>query len=332
MEWFEMPDKAQVHPTEILSLGIVKRIGKSANDQVSLPSHRLFLDPPVKVTSRNAYEDFVGQVLSDYKEANENRLIVADYDGTLSHFFDDPDQAIPTKELMTALEKLSSDPRNTVWIISGRDEKFLHNHFSLIENLGLAAEYGVAVREPGKKQWFRSLSVGNDLDEAVSLMKESVKKIKGSAIETKPSSRVWHYRRVYEGNEEACVREAENLELHLNRLITKKNLPYDVVSGNLVVEVKPKNTNKRIALENIYEKSSSHPGFVLIAGDAKPDEEMFEVGSEKRSVAVKNSITPRLYTVKVKNGVDVETRAGYSLEDSTEMVGLLKVLSEHKND
>jgi trehalose 6-phosphate synthase/phosphatase len=48
---------------------------------------------------------------------------------------------------------LAADPKNMVWIISGRDGEFLEHHLGHIENLGFSAEHGGFIRERGSKEW-----------------------------------------------------------------------------------------------------------------------------------------------------------------------------------
>jgi trehalose 6-phosphate synthase/phosphatase len=48
-----------------------------------------------------------------------------DYDGTLTPIVKDPQAAIPSDRVIRTIKTLASDPRNAVWIISGRDQAFL---------------------------------------------------------------------------------------------------------------------------------------------------------------------------------------------------------------
>jgi trehalose 6-phosphate synthase/phosphatase len=57
--------------------------------------------------------------------------------------------ATPSKGTLMALEKLSEDPKNVVYIISGRDGSFLDQHLGYLKNVGFSAEHGCFVREPG---------------------------------------------------------------------------------------------------------------------------------------------------------------------------------------
>lgn len=61
--------------------------------------------------------------------------------------------AVPSSATLEALEKLSNDPTNVVYIISGRDQEFLEKHLGHLKNVGFSAEHGGFVKEPGSGQW-----------------------------------------------------------------------------------------------------------------------------------------------------------------------------------
>lgn len=61
--------------------------------------------------------------------------------------------AVPSEEALEALEKLTRDPKNLVYIISGRDQDFLEQHFGHFRNLGMSAEHGGFIKEPGHGRW-----------------------------------------------------------------------------------------------------------------------------------------------------------------------------------
>lgn len=101
----------------------------------------------------------------------KKRLILLDYDvrglfifrmfilsdfsaqGTLTPIVRVPSAAVPSEETLEALFKLAEDPRNLVYIISGRDEAFLVQHLGHITNLGMSAEHGCFVKEPRSSEW-----------------------------------------------------------------------------------------------------------------------------------------------------------------------------------
>eukprot|EP00268_Persea_americana_P041062 TRINITY_DN4089_c0_g1_i2.p1 TRINITY_DN4089_c0_g1~~TRINITY_DN4089_c0_g1_i2.p1 ORF type:complete len:693 (+),score=110.89 TRINITY_DN4089_c0_g1_i2:313-2391(+) len=85
----------------------------------------------------------VEHILSAYKRTNR-RAIFLDYDGTIM-----PQASIcktPSAEVISVLDNLCSDPKNTVFIISGRGKSCLSEWFAPCEMLGIAAEHGYFIR------------------------------------------------------------------------------------------------------------------------------------------------------------------------------------------
>ena len=85
----------------------------------------------------------VDSIVSAYKDT-QNRLILLDYDGTMM-----PQASInktPSTEVISVLNYLCSDPKNMVFIVSGRDKDCLSKWFSPCEKLGLSAEHGYFTR------------------------------------------------------------------------------------------------------------------------------------------------------------------------------------------
>lgn len=82
-------------------------------------------------------------VASAYRNTN-SRLILLDYDGTIMPKMSD-DKA-PSKEIISVLNCLCSDPKNNVFIVSGRGKDSLSEWFSPCENLGLSSEHGYFIR------------------------------------------------------------------------------------------------------------------------------------------------------------------------------------------
>jgi len=83
----------------------------------------------------------------------QKRLFLFDYDGTLAPIVKTPSLAVPSEATLEALERLSLDPKNLVYIISGRDGGFLEQHLGHLKNVGFSAEHGGFVRERGNAEW-----------------------------------------------------------------------------------------------------------------------------------------------------------------------------------
>lgn len=82
-------------------------------------------------------------IVSAYKRT-KNRAILLDYDGAMML----PGSIIttPNTEAVGILNNLCNDPKNVVFLVSGKDRKTLTKWFSSCEKLGIAAEHGYYVR------------------------------------------------------------------------------------------------------------------------------------------------------------------------------------------
>lgn len=81
--------------------------------------------------------------MSAYKRTN-NRLILLNYDGTML-----PKSLVdktPSNEVILVLNELCSDPKNVVFVVSGRRKDCLSKWFSPCEKLGISAEHGYFTR------------------------------------------------------------------------------------------------------------------------------------------------------------------------------------------
>lgn len=75
------------------------------------------------------------------------------FQGTLTPIVKVPSEALPTPLCRETIVKLSEDPKNIVYLISGRDSDFLEEHWGNVRLLGLSAEHGCFVRQPGSNGW-----------------------------------------------------------------------------------------------------------------------------------------------------------------------------------
>jgi trehalose 6-phosphate synthase/phosphatase len=102
----------------------------------------------------------IAQIKLKYNQAKQ-RLILLDYDGTLTALKPRPEDAQPTPELISILQQLASDPANHIVINSGRD------HFTLEKWLGslpvsMAAEPCVTFTIMPCQGSFLHFQMGND--------------------------------------------------------------------------------------------------------------------------------------------------------------------------
>ncbi|KAI1148362.1 trehalose-phosphatase [Nemania diffusa] len=242
----------------------------------------------------NATPVLDGTMLLERYRAADKRLFLFDYDGTLTPIVRDPHAAIPSERVIQTLRTMASDPRNAVWIISGRDQEFLQQHLGHITELGFSAEHGSFIRNPGETSW-ENLAETLDMSwqaEVVKVFQKYTDRVLGSFIERKRCALTWHYRKA---DPELGAHESK-VALHELRSTVAKKWDVDVMEGKANLEVRPTFINKGEIVKRLvrhYNSDStgetdetktaqqdsvdegSKLGFVLCCGDDFTDEDMF---------------------------------------------------------
>ncbi|KAK8206578.1 threalose-6-phosphate phosphatase [Zalaria obscura] len=215
------------------------------------------------------------KLLAQYKKS-EKRLFMFDYDGTLTPIVKDPQSAIPSDRVIRTLKMLAADPKNAVWIISGRDQAFLDEWMGHITELGLSAEHGSFLRQPRSDVW-ENLTEKEDMSwqsKVMDVFQHYTERTQGSFIERKKIALTWHYRRA---DPEYGAFQARECRKHLENTVAKK-YDVEVMPGKANLEVRPKFVNKgEIAKRLVNEYSHNggkSPEFVLCLGDDFTDEGM----------------------------------------------------------
>lgn len=229
-------------------------------------------------------------LLENYKAA-QRRLFLFDYDGTLTPIVQDPSAAIPTARLYGILTKLLEDPKNQIWIISGRDQQFLNKWMgSKLPQMGLSAEHGCFIKDVNTKDWI-NLTEKVDMSwqaKVGEVMQEFTDKTPGSFIERKKVALTWHYRRAAPE-----LGEFHAGELKQKLLTFTDDYGLEVMDGKANIEVRPRFVNKgEIVKSLVWHKHGDPkdfletidtsklsvedmPDFILCLGDDFTDEDMF---------------------------------------------------------
>jgi trehalose 6-phosphate synthase/phosphatase len=244
---------------------------------------------------------------ADYLKAKQ-RLILLDYDGTLTPLKKKPEQARPDEELIRLLKTLNSDPKNTVVVVSGRDRDCLSEWLEETE-IDLVAEHGTWLREASWKDWVvEEKGLSEEWKQNFyPILEMFSERTPGSFVEEKTHALVWHYRKA----------EPEIGELRAKELIDSlhdmlSGTALQVLLGSKVVEIKPIGVNKGKAVRHWIDKHKSWD-FILGMGDDWTDEDIFSAMPE-------NSWSIRI-------GFKPFTRASYFIPSSDEARSLLKYLS-----
>ncbi|KAK0624317.1 putative trehalose-6-phosphate synthase/trehalose phosphatase [Immersiella caudata] len=228
-------------------------------------------------------------LLNKYNAAKK-RLFMFDYDGTLTPIVREPSAAVPSQLLLTSLKALAADPRNAVWIISGRDQEFLTQHLGHIGELGFSAEHGSFMRHPGDSTW-ENLAEKFDMgwqQEVIDVFQKYTDRVPaGAFIERKRCAVTWHYRLA---DPEQGIHESRECQKELEATVARK-WDVEVMAGKANLEVRPTFINKGEIVKRLVTTYNSEippldsPGqtttggknveFALCVGDDFTDEDMF---------------------------------------------------------
>jgi trehalose 6-phosphate synthase/phosphatase len=241
------------------------------------------------------------EIISKYRESI-HRILFLDYDGTLVSYSRYPEMAIIDKNTLSIIQKILSDQRNRVVIISGRNKEFLEKQFEGL-SVTLVAEHGLFQKKP-QNDWKITISSDNKWKSIIMpILNEYVNRCNGTFVEEKEGSLAWHYRNA----------DSDFAQLRLNELrddiseIIRYKTDLEILEGHKVLEIKSGKYNKGFAVNNILKEKNYD--FILAAGDDKTDEQLF------------SHLPVNAHTIRV--GL-YPTVAKYNIPDITSLIKLLK--------
>ncbi|WP_370391375.1 bifunctional alpha,alpha-trehalose-phosphate synthase (UDP-forming)/trehalose-phosphatase [uncultured Winogradskyella sp.] len=253
------------------------------------------------IVAKELTEADASKIKSDYEKA-QKRLVLLDYDGTLTTFTDNPQDAKPDNELFQLLDTLEVDSKNNLVLISGRDKETFKKWFKN-KPYNLVTDHGVWLRH--NNEWVELERLKTDwMTRLLPILETFVDRTPGTFIERKNYSLAWHYRTA--DPELAQIRTTE-LKTVVTSMIANNDL--SLLEGNKVMEIKSSNVNKGRATNKLLMEADYD--FVMIFGDDWTDEYMFE---EAPSDA---------YTVKVGYK---KTKARYQIKSPIQVRAFLKEL------
>ncbi|KAG0214515.1 hypothetical protein BGX28_001969, partial [Mortierella sp. GBA30] len=195
-------------------------------------------------------------VLPQYQAA-KRRLLLLDYDGTLLPY--ERSSGVRTKgktsneEMVKVVTDLALDPKNIVYIMSGRTRGSLESAFGSIPNIGLCAEGGCFLRPAGKSSWENQVQQGSDMQwrkKVMEMFQYYKERTPGSEIEEKSVPLVWHYRQA--DNPSYGLWQARECQNHIEEAIGSI-YPVHAIVGRKCLEVMPRDVSKACAAKTIIE-------------------------------------------------------------------------------
>lgn len=250
--------------------------------------------------------DAKNKIMLDYQQS-KSRLILLDYDGTLTEFTRLPEHAKPKENLLSLLQRLSANIKNNLCVISGRKAADLETWFGN-HNLTLVAEHGGSFKLTNSSEWIQIKNIDISWKDSVKeVLEKQLLSYPDSFIEEKEYSVAWHYRTVNEKLD-------EKLFIDLNKKLTALNTNslFRILQGNKVLEIKCSAINKGQAAHKLL--TTGTYDFVMAIGDDRTDEDMFEALNEEAHV-----------TIKV--GLD-KTKAKYNFIGTNNVLSFLSQMSE----
>ncbi|XP_057541745.1 probable alpha,alpha-trehalose-phosphate synthase [UDP-forming] 9 [Amaranthus tricolor] len=254
----------------------------------------------------------VDYIVSAYRRTSR-RLIFLDYDGTLVS--QSGMNKCPSPEVISVLNALCNDPKNTVFIVSGRGRNQLGEWLSPCQLLGIAAEHGYFLRWNKAADWECNTAELDWKEIVEPIMRSYTEATDGSSIEPKESGLVWHHQ---DADPDFGSWQAMELMDHLENVLA--NEPAAVTRGHNIVEVKPQGVSKGLVVEKVISMltDDGKPDFLMCIGDDRSDEDMFE--------SLLKSSTPssaKLSEILCCTVGQKPSKAKYYLDDTTDVLRLL---------
>lgn len=242
------------------------------------------------------------ELVRDYRNARR-RLLFLNYDGTLVELGSEQAKGKPDADLLNTIERLASDQRNEVVIVSSRSKDELDSWLGHLD-VGLVAGYGVWIKARNG-DWDLIEQLNNDwMDSIRPILERYADRTPGSRIEESEYSLAWSYRKAEPELGSVRVSELRDALLSLTG-----NLNLAVIEGHRILEVKNGDISKgRAALRWLHQDDWD---YILAIGDDWTDEELFAV------------LPPESWSIKV--GIDM-SRAHWFLKNEQHVRKLLSEL------
>ncbi|KIW72552.1 trehalose-phosphatase [Phialophora macrospora] len=224
----------------------------------------------------------VSSTKSKYQKA-ERRLIILDYEGTLASWGSPTDIILTTpKRSIDVLNDLIEDKKNIVYVMSSRMPEEMERLFSQVSGIGLIAENGAFVMDPGTDEWQELIDpehVESWKKGVRSILQYYVERVEGSRIEMRHASIIFDYSDAEDSP--GAFKQAGECANHINDACRGQNVNAIPVDDALCIsEI---NVNKgaaaQLVAENLEkqtrEKGGTFPDFLMVIGDSREDEYVF---------------------------------------------------------
>lgn len=235
-----------------------------------------------------------------------NRLFLIDYDGTLTPIAKLPEMALLNINTESILKDITSDKRNKVVIVSGREREFIEKQFKNMD-VTLIAEHGYYIKHP-HGVWTKNMEI--DLlwkRKILPILNDYVDRCNGSMIEEKHASIVWHYRNA---DEEIASLRIHELKDDLTEILKGESM-LQMLEGDKALEIKSLLYDKGTAASELIGKENYD--FIIAIGDDRTDEDLFRV------------IPKHGFTIKVGSK---PTKARFNIRNQSQIYEILALFAD----
>ena len=272
---------------------------------------------------RSGFEELdMNDVCRSYRSAR-HRVILLDWGGTLVAEGEKEDKlqfyavaqghasrSGPTDTMKQLLAILCEDPKNTIFVVSGKELPAVSEAFEGVPGLGLGAEHGCFYRWPAessatnstktdtgsppgralgsgsssssKQKWHSTVAIGDQTWKELTrkVMDVYVQRTHGTYVEQKGNAMIWQFR---DADPEFGYLQSLELEENLSHILKNTYKNVDVLRGGGVsdgyIEVRPSGISKGLFLDHVVEELKTkgvEADFALVVGDDISDAPMFE--------------------------------------------------------
>jgi len=232
--------------------------------------------------------------------SQKKRLFILQHDGALMPFQAIAELAGPHPNVLRIVSVLATDPRNVVYLCSGRTRRIVTEWYQpYAHKFGFICEFGLFLRAPGANNIWTVNAEGelSDPDEwkplMLPLMRTFADRTPGAIVEEAEHTLVWHYR---DADPDFGKWQALELMEELGRILRSpqnNGLSLEVVhyeavhaTGGKWVRVGPRGVRKARTVERLLSELSLREfDFVLACGEDRHDDEMFETLQHRTSMS-----------------------------------------------
>jgi len=238
------------------------------------------------IKSKKGFKELNVMQIQDVITESKKRVFIFDQEGVIPMKPNAHGKHEPSHEVVEALNLLSANPANIVFVVSKASKAQMHKWYhNLAPNIGLAAENGFFLRwsSANKKEndWDKLLEMDDFqwINQVKLIMEKYQRKTDGSFIEVKESSIVWNCSNT---DLEFAQMQAKELISQLSNLF--EHLPIEIIESKKSVQVISKELKMEKLVKMMIEKVN-----VIDKDQARKEQQIdfiFYIGEESHSEKV----------------------------------------------